>query len=80
MNWKQDGKLVNCTNYFNDIGKKRLIEALEAGEKVRVYIDCIGHTRAFYEGQAYEEWLKEHYGDKLLVEKNAFGEATYRLK
>lgn len=75
----KEGRLINCTNYFNDIGKKRLTEALEAGEVVRVYIDCIGHTRAYTEGLAYENWMKNHYGHALEIGRNNFGETTYKL-
>ena len=76
----KDGKLINCTNYFNEIGRQRLTEALEAGEKVIIYIDCIGHTRAYREGIIYEEWLKDKYGERLEVGRNSFGDTTYRLK
>ena len=79
-NYKTDGKLINCANYFCDIGKNNLINALEAGETVRIYIDCIGHTRAFMVGCEYESWLKEHYGKRLSIAKNSFGETTYSLK
>lgn len=79
MSWKEDGKLINCTNCFHRIGKERLTEALEAGEKVRIYIECIGHTRAYYTTLEYEKWLREQYGERLVVEKNDFKETTYRL-
>ena len=76
----EDGfKCVNCTNYFNDIGKQRLKEALEAGETVHIYIDCIGHTRAYWEEKWYREWLVEFYGDKLEIGHCYLGD-TFKLR
>lgn len=75
-----EAKLINCTNYFNEMGCERLSEALESGETVKIYIDCIGHTRSYYETEAYAEWLSKKYGGRLVVDTNKYDEKVYSLK
>lgn len=60
-------KLINCGNdyyekYFNEV-----CEALEQGETVKVYIDCIGHTRNNMSQEAYKRALTNKYGERLTV-------------
>lgn len=75
-----EAKLINCTNYFNETGCERLSEALESGETVKIYIDCIGHTRSYYETEVYVEWLSKKYGERLVVDTNKYDEKVYSLK
>lgn len=75
----RETELINCTNYFNEVGCKRLSKALEGGKSVRIYIDCIGHTATQRETLNYIEWMRETYGDKL-VEDVEHGEIIYFLK
>lgn len=72
---------VNCTNYFNDVGKQRLAEALQDGKTVSIYIDCIGHTRSAYETREYIKWLHDYYGARLEVipQGGNMGQDVYRL-
>lgn len=72
-------KLVNGTNYLNETGFKRVTDELEKGEHIRVYIDCIGHTRAHNEGLAYKEAIEEKYGENVVINQEG-GEFTYKLK
>lgn len=63
-------KTINGKNYFNKTSFNEICEALEQGEAVKVYIDCIGHTRNNYEQETYKEALTEKYADRLTAEKN----------
>lgn len=72
--------LVNCTNYFNEIGVARLRDAIEAGQAVYLYIDCVGHTATARETAAYVNWLKETYGERLVVDKEMHWDTVYYLK
>lgn len=77
---KDNINLVSVTNYFNETGKERLRVALEDGEKVSICVDCIGHTRREMVESEYHYWLKEVYGERLIVfEKTIWGPA-YKLK
>lgn len=62
-------KWVNCANSFYSEKAEELDEALQGGEWVHIYIDCIGHTRAEIEGRNYVKWLTEKYGNRLQVEE-----------
>lgn len=75
-------ELVNCCNYFHVTGQNRLIEALEAGKTICIYIDCIGHSRTMYERKLYVDWLEHWYGDKLecLPGQGIAGDDAFRLK
>ena len=78
-----NAKTIDCGNYFHDSRFKLVCEALEQGETVKVYIDCIGHTRNNFEQETYKEALIEKYADKLNVEllKGAFSNSyCYSLK
>lgn len=65
--------LINCGNYFNENSLNQVCRALEKGEKVEVYIDCIGHSRNNNEQEAYKEALLQKYGDKLSIESRKGG-------
>jgi len=79
----KNAKLIDCGNYFHESRFKKVCEALENGEAVQVYIDCIGHTLNNYEQENYKEALLEKYADKLKVEllKGTFSNSySYSLK
>lgn len=59
--------LINCANDFYQKYFDQVCEALESGEKVEVYIDCIGHTRNNWAQDSYKKALVEKYGDRLTV-------------
>ena len=63
-------KTINGGNYYHEKAFNELCEALEQGEAVEVYIDCIGHARNNNEQEIYKEALIEKYGDKLKVKCN----------
>lgn len=63
-------KLVNGQNYFNEGSLNEMIELLEKGETIRIYIDCIGHTRTAIETSNYVNALEKRFGDRLLVSNN----------
>ena len=75
--------LINGGNYFNETALNELCNALDNGETVDLYIDCIGHTRNNNEQEAYRSALYDKYGEKLHVEI-AKGSCsyyyTYKLK
>lgn len=77
---KLESNWVNVTNYFNDIGKARLREALERGDKVMICVDCIGHTRSEMVEAEYAYWLRDTYGGKLYVEEKTMWGAVYYLR
>lgn len=59
--------LLNCGNYFTESRLNNVIEALERGCEVRIYIDCIGHARNNYEQENYRRALVNKYGRKLNI-------------
>lgn len=76
-------KTINGGNYFHEKAFNEICEALEQGEAVQVYIDCIGHTRNNNEQEAYKEALQEKYASRLAIDKNEGGYSysyTYGLK
>lgn len=75
-------ELINCCNYFHVTGQNRLIEALEDGKTICIYIDCVGHQRTEYERALYIRWLEEYYGERLecLKGKGIVGDDAFRLK
>lgn len=77
---KNSINLVSVTNYFNDIGKERLRSALEAGDKVSICVDCIGHTRAEMVESEYAYWLHDVFGDSLVVFEHTLWGNAYQLK
>ena len=75
--------LIDGGNYFHEKAFNEICEALEQGETVEVYIDCIGHTRNNNEQEAYKEALFKKYQDRLKVEKDGGGYSysySYELK
>lgn len=79
----EKAKLIDCGNYFHESRFKIVCEALESGEAVQVYIDCIGHTLNNYEQENYKKALLEKYGENLIIEKDkgAFSDSyKYKLK
>lgn len=76
----RDIVLVDCTNYFNEIGVERLKDAIGAGYAVQIYIDCIGHTTTERETAAYVSWLKETYGNRLVADNNMHWNTVYYIE
>lgn len=72
-------KTINGSNYFQEERLKEMMQALEAGEVISIYIDCIGHTRAEVEEWHYKTALQKKYGDMLIISNNKYGEPTYKL-
>ena len=72
--------LVNCKNYFNEESFNKVCDLLESGETVEIYIDCIGHTRAHYEGMNYKNHLKEKYCDRLVEVNGSYQDYVFRLR
>lgn len=72
--------LINCKNYFNEESFQVVCEALEAGKDVQIYIDCIGHTRSYYESERYKEALEKKYGKRLLQYSDHLSEYNFKLK
>lgn len=64
-------ELVNGKNYFNQKSFTEICKKLEQGERVEVYIDCIGHTRNNYEQEQYKKALEKQFGELLEVERKA---------
>lgn len=64
----KEGRLIDCANDFYESRFNEVCAALEQGEKIQVYIDCIGHTRNNMAQEAYKRALVEKYGDELTVE------------
>ena len=62
-------KTINGGNYFHEKAFNEICEALEKGEAVQVYIDCIGHTRNNYEQETYKEALIKKYSDRVKTDK-----------
>lgn len=58
---------VNGMNYFNDKSLAEMIDLLDKGNKISIYIDCIGHTRTAMEESNYVDALKEKYGKRLIA-------------
>lgn len=64
----KEPKLINGKNYCNIPCFKQMCQELEKGQRIEVYIDCIGHTRNNYEQESYRKLLQDKYGDKLETE------------
>ena len=65
---RDQGRLFDGSNYFRPEKFDELCVELEKGGKVRLYINCIGFTRAHNEGHAYRRSVVEKYGDRIKVE------------
>lgn len=74
------GKLINGQNYFNEGSLQEMIDELENGTTIGIYIDCIGHTRTAYETSCYVKALKEKFGDKLVIDNKSSWHTEYSLK
>ena len=68
---------ISGKNYFNEDSFKEVCYKLEKGDKVGVYIDCIGHTRAAMEGSIYTDKIREKYGDRLEEFETDFLDTPY---
>lgn len=64
---KKEAKFINCGNDFYTEYFDKVCEALEQGEAVHIYIDCIGHTRNNWAQDSYKKALLEKYGERLTV-------------
>ncbi len=76
-------KTINGGNYFHDKAFNEICETLEQGEAVKVYIDCIGHTRNNDEQENYKEALEKKYGDRLQTTEHSGAYSysySYQLK
>lgn len=62
--------LMNCGNYFTEKCLDNVIQALQRGCSVEVYIDCIGHTRNNYEQENFRKALIKKYGKRLNIESS----------
>ena len=60
-------KWINCGNDFYQEHFDEVCEALEQGENVRVYIDCISHARNNAAQEEYKEALLDKYGPGRLT-------------
>lgn len=77
-----DYKLVNCGNDFYEHLFSKVCSELEAGHKIKVYVDCIGHTRNNTVQEVYKEKIEEKYKDTVKVESENGGYSytyTYQL-
>lgn len=72
-------KSINGGNYFTEERFNEVIKALESGETITIYIDCIGHTRAEVEEWHYKTALEKKYGEKLIEGRDKYGSATFQL-
>lgn len=76
-------KTINCGNYFNEKAFNQVCNALEEKQEVKVYIDCMGHTRNNYEQETYKEELEKKYADSLkttLIDGGYSYSYSYYLK
>ena len=73
--------LVNVGNYFIQEKYENLKQVLEGGKLVEIYVDCIGHTRAYMVEREYAENLRKEYGERLVINgcPGEYG-TTYKLK
>lgn len=59
--------LVDVANDFYPSRYEKLKKVLEDGNVVKIYVNCIGHTRAHWVEVAYADKLREEYGDRLVI-------------
>lgn len=69
----RDIKVIDGENYFNKKSLADACGALEIGETIKIYIDCIGHTRNNNEQEVYKEALEEIYGSRLIKKASGSG-------
>lgn len=72
--------LINGQNYFNPRSLYKMVETLNDGEAIGIYIDCIGHTRTAHETERYVEALREEFGDRLVIDTKSHWYTLYKLK
>lgn len=75
----KSAKLVNVKNDFISERFEALCEELEKGEVVRIYVDCIGHTRKEWVEADYAKALRQKYGDRLQVDESDRWSTHYYL-
>lgn len=73
-------EVVNCGNYYTSKGFRELCDHLEAGEKVMIYIDCIGHTRNHTVTAQYVEALRLKYAQELRRDNDTAWTPLYYLE
>lgn len=70
-------KFINVKNDYYESSFTTLCEELEKGERVHIYVDCIGHTRAAWVEDDYARKLKAKYGDRLNIDGCSYNKAYY---
>lgn len=63
-------KTFNVGNYYTDERFQKLKEELEQGHTVRVYVDCIGHTRTEMVESEFREALQKEFKDRLIITRD----------
>ena len=78
---QKESILVDVWNDFYPSRFEHLKKVLEQGNVVRIYVNCIGHTRSYWTERDYADRLRKHYGDRLVItgEPGHYG-TTYRLQ
>lgn len=62
-----ENKVINCGNDFYEQFFDKVCKELEDGLSVKVYVDCIGHTRNNIVQEIYKEKLTEKYGAAIKI-------------
>lgn len=69
---------VSGSNYFNEDDLDNMIKLLEDGKRIRVGIECIGHTRNNMEQENYREALVRNFaGERDIDVKLIEGVCSY---
>ena len=76
----KEAKFINVSNCYRTEKFNLLCDELEKGERVHIYIDCIGHTRREMVTEEYEEALQKKYGDRFCKEGKYISDTAYFLK
>ena len=63
-------KTINVGNYYTEERFQVVKEALEQGNTVRIYVDCIGHSRTEMVESEFREALQGEYKDKLVYKRD----------
>ena len=63
-------KTINVGNYYTEARLQEVKEALEQGYTVRIYVDCIGHSRTEQVEWEFREELQKEYKDKLVCKRD----------
>lgn len=69
---------IDCTDTFCVVGRERLIDALEAGKAVTVYINGKDKQKKSVARQMYDLYLRDRYGYRLLVFQDG-SKTAYKL-